>query len=90
MGLKFRDNNPVLRKGKIVSKASKRVMVTHEELGRLLTGRRARNVEGLGLGEVLVVRDMREGGERGTQESYLEGWEAWRKGLGGEVVCRAG
>ncbi|KAG7562522.1 hypothetical protein FFLO_01996 [Filobasidium floriforme] len=82
--LKHRQGQPVLRNISLVSKASKRVTVTKEELGRLLTGRRAKNVGGVGLGEVLIVRDV-EG-----QNGYLEGWEAWRKGIGGEVVCRAG
>jgi ribosomal protein S8 len=84
VGLKHREGQPVLRNLQLVSKASKRVFVTREELGRLLTGRRARNVHGVGLGEVLILRDI-EG-----QKGYLEGWEAWRKGIGGEVVCRAG
>lgn len=80
--LKHRNGQPVLRRMELVSKASRRVTVTHQELGRLLTGRRAVNVNGVGMGEILVVRD--EGG------GYLEGWEAWRMGKGGEVVCRAG
>lgn len=82
VSLKHRQGQPVLRRLSLVSKGSRRVHVTKDELGRLLTGRRAQNVAGVGLGEVFVVRT--EEGE------YLEGWEAWRKGLGGEVVCRAG
>ncbi|KAJ9121956.1 hypothetical protein QFC24_004539 [Naganishia onofrii] len=81
--LKHRAGQPVLRRMQLVSKASKRVVVTREELGRLLTGRRARHVAGVGMGEILVVRDE-EGGE------VMEGWEAWRRGKGGEVVCRVG
>lgn len=83
VSFKHRQGQPVLRRLSLVSKGSRRVHVTKDELGRLLTGRRAQNVAGVGLGEVFVIR-TEDGGE------YLEGWEAWRKGLGGEVVCRAG
>jgi hypothetical protein len=75
----------------LVSKPSLRVMVTRTELGLLLTGKRARNVEGVGLGEVLIVKvpSDKEKGRTGA-DTYVEGWEAWRMGLGGEVICRAG
>jgi hypothetical protein len=33
-----------------------------------------------------VIRDDQGKGE----EQVLEGWEAWRRGKGGEVVCRVG
>ena len=45
-----------MRRMESVSKGSKRVVVTRDELGRLLTGRRARNVAGVGMGEILVSR----------------------------------
>lgn len=83
VSLKHRNGQPVLRRLALVSKGSKRVFVTRDELGRLLTGRRAKHVPGVGLGEFFVVR-CEETGE------YAEGWEAWRKGLGGELICRAG
>ena len=54
--LKHRQGQPVLRRMELVSKGSKRVVVTRDELGRLLTGRRARNVAGVGMGEILVSR----------------------------------
>lgn len=53
-----------------------------------MTGRRARHVAGVGMGEILVVRDQSGEGEKG--EEVMEGWEAWRRGKGGEVVCRVG
>ncbi|KAK4685192.1 hypothetical protein P7C73_g4970, partial [Tremellales sp. Uapishka_1] len=89
VGLKHRNGHPVLRQIGLVSKPSLRVMVTKEELGRLLTGKRARNVQGVGMGEILVIKVPREKDGRTGMETYLEGWEAWRAGLGGEVVCRA-
>jgi ribosomal protein S8 len=75
----------VLRRISLVSKGSKRVVVSRDELGRLLTGRRAQNVDGVGMGEILIVRDISP-----DNRGWLEGWEAWRLGVGGELVCRAG
>ena len=80
---KHRDGIPVLRSMKLVSKSSKRVMVDRDELGRILTGRRAKGVPGVGLGELLIIRSTAE-------KTYHEGWEAWRAGKGGEIVCRVG
>ena len=86
--LKYRGGMPVLRKIRVVSKGSMRVVMDRSELGRVLVGKRARNVSGCGLGEVVVVRTQRTQDGRGGD--YMEGWEAWRAGLGGEVICRAG
>lgn len=88
---KHRNGAPVLRHLNLVSKPSVRIQVTREQLGLILSGRRAKNVNGVGMGEVLVVRT--EGGKEGERKGkdvYMEGWEAWRAGLGGEIVCRAG
>lgn len=75
----------------LVSKPSVRIHVDREELGRILTGKRAKNVAGLGMGEVLVLRvsEDKTAGRKGI-ETYKEGWEAWRAGLGGEIICRVG
>ncbi|WVQ94354.1 hypothetical protein IAU59_001433 [Kwoniella sp. CBS 9459] len=91
IGLKHRNGQPVLRRMGLVSKPSFRVLVNRDELGRLLVGKRARNVAGVGIGEVLIVRteEDRQNGRTGV-DRYMEGWEAWRAGLGGEVICRVG
>ncbi|WWC59920.1 uncharacterized protein I303_102482 [Kwoniella dejecticola CBS 10117] len=91
IGLKHRNGQPVLRRMGLVSKPSFRVVVDRDELGRLLVGKRARNVAGVGMGEILIVRTQEDvkSGRIGTNR-YLEGWEAWRAGLGGEVICRVG
>lgn len=75
----------------LVSKPSVRIHVDREELGRILSGKRAKNVPGIGMGEVLVVKvpEDRLKGRKGA-ELYKEGWEAWRAGLGGEIICRVG
>lgn len=90
VNLKQRNGQPVLNRINVVSKGSLRKTVSREELHRLLRGRRARNVGGTGVGEILVVKvpvDPSLG--RKGMNTYMEGWEAWRAGLGGEVVCRA-
>ncbi len=73
----------------VVSKGSFRVVVDHNELGRILTGKRAKNVAGVSMGEIMVVKtpvDTKRG--RRGREIYMDGWEAWRAGLGGELLIR--
>jgi ribosomal protein S8 len=48
----------------------------------MISGKRAKMVKGLNLGEIAVVNTSEAG--------FLEGREAMRLGLGGEVVARAG
>jgi ribosomal protein S8 len=75
----------------LVSKPSVRIHVTRDELGRILSGKRAKNVAGVGMGEVLIVNVPKDAAAGRTgRDTYMEGWEAWRAGLGGEIVCRAG
>lgn len=69
-----------------VSTPGKSVFVDSEELGRLLTGRRVRGVRGVGLGEMLIVKVKGESGGSG----FMEGRDAHRQGLGGEVLVRVG
>jgi ribosomal protein S8 len=91
VNLKHRNGIPVLKSLELISKPSLRVTVDNKELGRILTGRRARNIEGVGMGEVLVMKVPRDKqGLRKGGDLYMEGWEAWRAGLGGEIICRAG
>lgn len=90
VGLKYRNGSPVLKRLNLVSKPSQRRIVNNKELGAILAGKRAQNVAGAGLGEVFVVRVLdREGRQIKGQETFMEGWEAWRAGFGGELVCRA-
>lgn len=89
VGLKYRNGLPVLRNMNVVSKGSFRVVVDHSELGRILTGKRAKNVAGVSMGEIFVVKtpvDTKRG--RIGREIFMDGWEAWRAGLGGELLVR--
>ena len=83
LGLKHRNGQPVLRRMNLVSKPSIRINVTKDELGRILHGNRAKNVPGVGMGEIIVVRT-----EVARKAEYKEGWEAFRAGQGGEIICR--
>lgn len=88
--MKYRNGIPVMRHFDLVSKGSQKVRVDRDELGRLLLGKRVKNsVQGVGIGELLVVRTDRSP-TKTSQESgqYLEGWEAWRAGYGGDIVAR--
>ncbi|EIW69190.1 hypothetical protein TREMEDRAFT_57120 [Tremella mesenterica DSM 1558] len=92
---KYRDGRPVLKHISLVSRPSQRLVLDNKEIGLLLTGRRAKRIPGVGLGEFLIIRVVKSQGRQGTgtaQETgvYMEGWEAWRAGMGGEVVCRVG
>lgn len=73
----------------LVSKSSQRIVVTRDQLGLILTGKRAQNTGGIGMGEILIIKtDKDTATGRVGRNCYMDGWEAWRAGLGGEVVCR--
>lgn len=80
--LKYRAGLPVLARASIVSRPSVHLHVDSQELRALLTGGRIRHRRGLGMGEIAIVR-TRDG-------RYLEGWEAYAEGVGGEVICKFG
>jgi len=81
--LKYRNDRPVLESMHLVSKPSKRVFMDTSELRRLCTGRSAKTVEPLGMGEIAVVRT------KNKEYEWLEAREALQLRLTGEVVCRA-
>ncbi|BGP12929.1 hypothetical protein JCM10213_004348 [Rhodosporidiobolus nylandii] len=79
--LKYRADRPVLNKMRLVSHPSRRVKMDKDELKRFVRGSRVKFVPGLGLGEVALVASGSE---------FVEGREAIRRGLGGEVIARVG
>lgn len=79
LDLKYRDNKPVLQKMSCVSKSSKRVYMNVEELKNLTTGKRAKFIPPLKLGEIAII---------GTSRGVLEIKEAIEQNHGGEVLCR--
>jgi len=80
--LKYRNGLPVLARAAIVSRPSVHLYVDSNELKSMLTGGRIKHRAGMGMGEIAVVR---------TKDGrYLEGWEAFAEGVGGEVICKMG
>ena len=63
-----------------VSKPGKRIHVDSEELAKLVKGKRVQGVRGIGMGEMIFVRT---GSAR-----WLEGRDAVRQGVGGELMVR--
>ncbi|KAF8848687.1 ribosomal protein S8 [Acephala macrosclerotiorum] len=80
LGMKYWNNEPVLKKMEMVSKPTKRVWMDVEGLGRLVRGREAGYVRGLtGVGECLFVS---------TDRGVLEARECVERRVGGMLLCR--
>lgn len=78
--LKYRGDRSVIAQLDSISKPSRSIRVDKDELARLVSGRRAKNAKGVGLGEMLLVRT--------ANGAWYEGTDAVRQGLGGEVMVR--
>ena len=81
--LKYRNDRPVLENMHLVSRPSKRVFMDSSEIRRLCTGRSAKTVKPLGMGEIAILRTSNK------EYEWLEAREALQLHLNGEVVCRA-
>ncbi|KAJ3349600.1 hypothetical protein AMAG_13203 [Allomyces macrogynus ATCC 38327] len=77
-------DTPVLSAMKTISKPSRRVFASHDELAEVAAGRKCRRLQFLGLktplapGEVVAVS---------TAQGVLDLHTAVEKGVGGEVLC---
>ncbi|KAK4167253.1 ribosomal protein S8-like protein [Cladorrhinum sp. PSN259] len=79
LGLKYWNNEPVMRNLEPVSKPSRLVTATIPELNKVARGFRAGHIKGLNMGELLFVS---------TDRGVLEIREALDKKVGGLVLCR--
>ncbi|KAH6853941.1 ribosomal protein S8-like protein [Chaetomium sp. MPI-CAGE-AT-0009] len=79
VGLKYWDNQPVVRNLTPVSKPSRLVTATLPELNKVARGFPVGPIKGLTLGETLFVS---------TDRGVLEVREALERRLGGLVLCR--
>ncbi|AGO12751.1 AaceriADR283Wp [[Ashbya] aceris (nom. inval.)] len=79
LGMKYRENKPVLSTCRLVSKPSVRIFLEVEELKKLCSGISVRLVKPLQPGELMLVR---------CGDDILEINEAIAKRRGGEVLCR--
>ncbi|KUJ18876.1 ribosomal protein S8 [Mollisia scopiformis] len=80
LGMKYWDNEPVLKKMEMVSKPTKRIWMDCSDLGRIVRGREAGQVRGLtGVGECLFVS---------TDRGVMEARECVERRVGGMLLCR--
>ncbi|THH07136.1 hypothetical protein EW145_g3596 [Phellinidium pouzarii] len=82
--LKYRDDRPVLSGMELISHPSKRIFMDIGEIRRICSGRRAKQIKPLGMGEVAILHT------KSKEHEWVEAREALRLRLEGEVVCRAG
>ncbi|CAL9731380.1 small ribosomal subunit protein uS8m [Monosporozyma unispora] len=81
LGLKYRENKPILNKCQLISKPSLRIILENNDLKKLCSGTMIRNVKPLQPGELILVRN---------NDTIMDINEAVQKKLGGEVLCRIG
>lgn len=79
LGLKYWNEEPVMKRLIAVSKPTRRITMSLTDLGRVVRGFHTRSVEGLNLGECLFVN---------TDLGMLEAREAIERRVGGVVLCR--
>ncbi|KAK4132821.1 ribosomal protein S8-like protein [Trichocladium antarcticum] len=79
LGLKYWNNEPVLRTVKPVSKPSRLVTVDLKTLGRVTRGFPVGSLKGLNLGETMFLT---------TDRGVMESREALKRKIGGLVLCR--
>ncbi|KAK2043793.1 ribosomal protein S8 [Colletotrichum somersetense] len=82
LGLKYWNNEPVLKGLSMVTKPTRPIRVHIEDLELVVRGFNSKNglVKGLGLGECLFIS---------TDRGVLEAREALARKVGGMVLCRA-
>lgn len=81
LGLKYWNNDSVLRDMKMVSKPTKRIWMNADDIGHLVKGKKIGEVKGLGkVGECLFVS---------TDRGVLEARECVERRVGGMLLCRA-
>lgn len=78
--LKYKDNKPALNSLSVVSKPSKKVTFTVNEMKDLAAGRRAKFIAPLRPGEIAIMN---------TNRGVLDLEEALKQNVGGEILCRA-
>lgn len=81
--LKYRKNQPVLSALQLVSKPSRRVVLTSEDLRQLQLGRKVKFINPPQIGEVILIKTPGKNGD------VMDLNEACRRFVGGEVILRA-
>lgn len=80
LGLKYWNNEPVLKKMKLISKPTRRIWLTSEDLNKITRTRESSYVKGLShTGETMFLT---------TDRGILEARECVERKLGGMALCR--
>ncbi|CCF56788.1 hypothetical protein KAFR_0B04920 [Kazachstania africana CBS 2517] len=79
VGLKYRENRPILNKCQLISKPSLRIQLSNDELKKVCSGKVVRNIKPLQPGELILIR---------ANNTVLDIHEALTKGYNGEILCR--
>ncbi|CAD0055013.1 ribosomal protein S8 [Aureobasidium pullulans] len=80
LGMKYWDGEPVLRKMKLLSKPTKRIWLSSDELGEIVRGKDCKFIRGLRqVGECIFVS---------TDKGLMEARECVERKIGGQVLCR--
>ncbi|CCH59760.1 hypothetical protein TBLA_0B09430 [Henningerozyma blattae CBS 6284] len=80
LGLKYRENKPVLTSCKLISKPSLRISLNVSEMKQLCSGFPIRKIDPPQAGELVLINSPTVG--------LIDINEAIAKGLPGEIVCR--
>jgi ribosomal protein S8 len=80
LGLKYYESSPVLSKAKMISKPTKRILLSSRDLGRVVRGHQAGEVKPLTqIGEIMAVS---------TDKGIMEARECAERRIGGMPLCR--
>ncbi|CCD26488.1 mitochondrial 37S ribosomal protein uS8m NDAI_0H03150 [Naumovozyma dairenensis CBS 421] len=79
IGLKYRDNKPVLSSCQLISKPKLRITLQVREMKLICSGKSVRQIKPLQPGELMLVR---------TQGTVMDINEAISRNFGGEILCR--
>lgn len=79
VGLKYRENKPVISTCRLISKPNLRIELPYDDLKQLCTGKTVRLIKPLQPGELMLVR---------CGKDLLDINEAVARKVGGEVLCR--
>lgn len=80
LSMKYWDGEPVMRKLKMLSKPTQKLWLTHEDLGRIVRGKRANYIDGMTrVGECVFLS---------TDKGIMEARECVERRIGGLVLCR--
>ena len=79
IGLKYVDDNRVITKCELLSRANRRLYLDVRDIENMVKGRRVQTVRGLNMGECMFI---------GTSSGVFEARDCIRRNIGGEALCR--